>query len=54
MARTHPKIISETETEQFLSEKVVIGRGVTVVTLMSSNTFAAKNLPFYDRKVILG
>lgn len=51
MARTRIKIISEVEKEQYLSEKVLIRGGVTLVLLMSSSSFAAKNSPFMTRKV---
>jgi len=50
--RTHQIIISEAETEQFLSEKSAAGGSVTGVTLTSDDGFAAKNLPAAGRKVI--
>jgi hypothetical protein len=52
-ARTHHKIISMAEMEQFFSEKSSAEGSVTVVTLTSDGGFTAKNLAVYGRKVIL-
>ena len=52
MPRTHLEIISVAGMEQFLCEKLLAGGGVTLVTLTSDKSFAAKNLPVHGRKVI--
>lgn len=39
--------------EQFLSKKALTLGSVTVVTLTSGNSFAAKNLHVYGRKVMV-
>lgn len=39
--------------EQFLSEKVLTGGGVTLVMLTSGRAFGVKNLPIGGRKVSL-
>jgi len=53
LSGTDVKVISETESDQFLSEKSLERGGVTVVTSTSASGFAAKNLSLCGRKVIL-
>ena len=54
MVRINLNVIFESETSQFLSEKVIAREGVTLVKLTSDNSFVAKNWPIMVGKVYCG
>lgn len=50
MIGIHINVISESEMEQFLREKVEARGNITKFTLTSGEAFIAKNLPIYGQK----